>query len=579
MPPTTAVVLYPGLPDDTFVSKGTIITFNNVNLTIRSIERIPVGFLNFSIFKETNDQLIAHVRFSIDSTIVSQSPSETFSVTNITNIDALPYTTGGYGYGYDENEGTNYSFGYGYGYSGSETTDINILYTITYETHIAGTFYAKLFVNASTHTYASDESTTFTVTTGGGGNPSSNTIPIAEAGGPYSEDINEQISFDGSGSTDVGGLIVGYRWDWTNDGTYDTSWSTSASATHTYTVAGTYIVSLQVKDDNDITDTDIAIVTVTMPPGTNVSQENLNLILTEYGVHLTKSFYANDTNSDGVFDTFTDPNHLLTMVYFAKISDHAAFLISTNGDNVPEFFWDTITDTITPVHHDVGAMIDLVNNTDTKTIILTISVEKVNWTYIEVVDLYPYNLDVTVKTIDGRTISSEMIWREGGKIFILDDPVTEYLIIYNYAEGSLFDVTLELTPDSVHVGADVSALITLINVGEPGMVNGTVSYTLYQGEEIIWSSEENVSVLGQTTYTKTISTDGLSLGSYTYSVVYNYGSNQTANAQGMFTVEAVQQPFWENILLWAVIIIIFIIIVIIAVLYKLGYLYFIKKEK
>jgi hypothetical protein len=122
-------------------------------------------------------------------------------------------------------------------------------------------------------------------------------------------------------------------------------------------------------------------------------------------------------------------------------------------------------------------------------------------------------------------------------------------------------------------------LITLINVGEPGLVNGTVNYTLYKGGDIIWSSEEIISVLSQKTYTKTISTDGLSPGSYTYTVVYSYVGGQTASAQGIFTVEAAQQPLWENILLWAVIIIILISIVIIAVFYKLGYLYFNKKEK
>jgi hypothetical protein len=250
-----------------------------------------------------------------------------------------------------------------------------------------------------------------------------------------------------------------------------------------------------------------------------------------------------------------------------------------NWNLFPQYFWDTTTNCKTPVQHSVGTIQNTVDDTDAKTITLTVSVEKANWTYIELTDLYPDNPDLIVKTADGRTISSEMIWREDGKIFILDDPVTEYQVIYSYAEGSLFDVTLELTPDSVHVGADISALITLINVGEPGLVNGTVNYTLYKGGEIVWSSEENVSVLSQKTYTKTISTDGLSPGSYTYKVIYSYAGGQTASAQGIFVVEAVQQPLWENILLWAVIIIILIIIVIIAVLYKLGYLYFDNKEK
>jgi hypothetical protein len=492
IPPATAVLLYPGLPDDTSVSLGTTITFNNVNLTIRGVERIPVEFLNFSVFKDTNDERVAYVNFSIDSTIISQSPALTFTVTNITNIDDLPYDTGDYGYGYDENGGTNYSFGtgYGYGYAESGYTDVNILYTITYETHLAGTFYAKLFVNSSTHTYTSDESTPFTVTSSGGG---------------------------GSGS--------------------------HAEAEVVY-----------------------------------VSENVLDTILEEYGLNLQNPFYAQDTNGDGIVDNFIDPNHNLTAVHFVNINDNSSFLISSNGDNIPEFFWDTTTNAITPVHYDVGAIIDTIDNLATKTLTITISVEKANWTYIEVVDLNPNNPDLIVKTADGRTIASEMIWREGGKIFILDDPVTEYQIIYSYAQGPLFDITLGLSPKTVHVGASISAFITLINVGAPGLVNGTVNYTLYKGVEIIWSSEEIVTVSGQKTYTKTISTAGLSLGSYIYKVIYSYAGGQTASAQGVFTIEA-EQPFWENILLWAVIIIILIIIVILAVLYKLGYLYFGKKEK
>ena len=148
----------------------------------------------------------------------------------------------------------------------------------------------------------------------------------------------------------------------------------------------------------------------------------------------------------------------------------------------PQYFWDTTTNSKTPVHHSVGTIIDTVDDTVAKTITLTVSVEKVNWTYIEVTDLYPDNPDLIVKTADGRTISSEMIWRKDGKIFILDDPVTEYLLIYSYAEGFLFDVKLELTPDSTRVGENISVLITLFNVGEPGLVNGTVNYTLYKGD-------------------------------------------------------------------------------------------------
>ena len=89
-----------------------------------------------------------------------------------------------------------------------------------------------------------------------------NLPPTADAGGPYSADENVVITFNGSDSNDPDGSIVGYRWDFDNDGTYDTDYSTSATATHSYSSDGTYTVKLQVKDDDDLTDTDTATVTI-----------------------------------------------------------------------------------------------------------------------------------------------------------------------------------------------------------------------------------------------------------------------------------------------------------------------------
>jgi len=89
-----------------------------------------------------------------------------------------------------------------------------------------------------------------------------NQPPTAEADGPYSGQINSEIVFDSSGSSDSDGNIVGYRWDWTNDDSYDTGWLSTSTTTHSYSSAGTYTVKLQVKDDDEATDTDTAQVTV-----------------------------------------------------------------------------------------------------------------------------------------------------------------------------------------------------------------------------------------------------------------------------------------------------------------------------
>ena len=95
VPPATAVKLEPGSPDDTSVTTGTTITFTNVNLTIRGAERIPVNFLNFTIFDNTDDGYVAHVNFSIDGTENNMNPVGKFEVTKKTEID-----DGWYGYGY-----------------------------------------------------------------------------------------------------------------------------------------------------------------------------------------------------------------------------------------------------------------------------------------------------------------------------------------------------------------------------------------------------------------------------------------------------------------------------------------------
>jgi parallel beta-helix repeat protein len=96
-----------------------------------------------------------------------------------------------------------------------------------------------------------------------GEEPPTNEAPTADAGGPYSGRVNSEITFDASDSSDSDGNLVGYRWDWTNDGVYDTSWLVAATTSHAYSGAGTYTVKLQAKDNGGKTDVDTAQVTIT----------------------------------------------------------------------------------------------------------------------------------------------------------------------------------------------------------------------------------------------------------------------------------------------------------------------------
>lgn len=84
--------------------------------------------------------------------------------------------------------------------------------------------------------------------------------PSAEAGSNQTVDEDVSVSFDGSVSSDL--TTLEYKWDFNNDGTYNTSLSYSATANHTYNTPGTYTVKLYVIDRVGRTDTDTLTVTV-----------------------------------------------------------------------------------------------------------------------------------------------------------------------------------------------------------------------------------------------------------------------------------------------------------------------------
>ena len=162
---TTAVHVSGGVPSDSSVNLGTTISFENVNLTIRAAEAIPVNFLTFEIFDSSTDHRVAWVRFTIMGEEMSENPPKAFTVVNVTDTTALPHQCRGDFYGYDERTGYNvtgfhHGFGYGYGYG---NPDLVIVYTITFKTCKPGTYYAKLSAKASKYTYTSERTTQFTI--------------------------------------------------------------------------------------------------------------------------------------------------------------------------------------------------------------------------------------------------------------------------------------------------------------------------------------------------------------------------------------------------------------------------------
>jgi len=91
--------------------------------------------------------------------------------------------------------------------------------------------------------------------------PFPNTAPEADANGPYTGDEGDIIVFDGSGSSDPDDNPLRYRWDFDNDGTWDTAWSSNPYVSHTYPDDYSGLAVLEVSD-YITTDTDTADITI-----------------------------------------------------------------------------------------------------------------------------------------------------------------------------------------------------------------------------------------------------------------------------------------------------------------------------
>jgi PKD repeat protein len=271
IPPAAGVELTIGGRSPSTVKKSGVITFTDVNITIEAIERIPFVELNFSIFKGSIYK--DSVKFNVNGTSIH--PSTQFDIILKYPNEAVltSWHTPGIGYdsSYGEYWGTNQGTGYGYG-GDSGAEQITISYDIRfYPKNLAqgsgyyGKFYGNATMDGNTIIYNSTKSLTFSITStssssGGGG--ISNTPPIADAGGPYVGSIGQTISFTAEGSTDSDGTISGYKWDFTNDGVYDTDWLSSATFDYIYDSPGQYTVAVIVKDNAGLTDSDTGSVTI-----------------------------------------------------------------------------------------------------------------------------------------------------------------------------------------------------------------------------------------------------------------------------------------------------------------------------
>ena len=91
--------------------------------------------------------------------------------------------------------------------------------------------------------------------------------------------VGTAVSFDGSTSTDPGGTISGYSWDFGDGGT-----ATGETTSHVYSAPGTYTVKLTVSDGSLTNSTTHTVTVVKGAPGVPVSSFSASTLSAPAGV-------------------------------------------------------------------------------------------------------------------------------------------------------------------------------------------------------------------------------------------------------------------------------------------------------
>jgi len=172
--------------------------------------------------------------------------------------------------------------------------------------------------------------------------PPPNKYPIANITGPAVRYVGKTVIFCAYYSYDTDGYIAGYRWDYNNDGLFDTDWSEDLFTTYIYYIAGNYTVKLQVKDDDGARSTDSYVINIIElgvnqhPPIANASGPYEAFINEDITFNATGSY---DPDGTIVLYFWDFGNHnisnLKNPVYsYSKPGDYIVILTVIDNDNL-----------------------------------------------------------------------------------------------------------------------------------------------------------------------------------------------------------------------------------------------------
>jgi len=151
--------------------------------------------------------------------------------------------------------------------------------------------------------------------------------PVADPGGPYSGAVDEAIAFDAFKSYDPQGGKLKYRWDWTDDGQWDTPWLPVAQRLHTYQTDFHGHARLGVRDEEGLIDTALAEVDAETPaPNQPPTAEIVDV----------SPFPAKEGEVVVLTGSGTDPDGDAIVKYCWHYPKHAHNLLCTEDPETPE---------------------------------------------------------------------------------------------------------------------------------------------------------------------------------------------------------------------------------------------------
>ena len=305
-----------------------------------------------------------------------------------------------------------------------------------------------------------------------------NYVPHADAGGPYYDDEGSSVFLDARGSYDPTENLL-YRWDFNNDGNWDTGWSSSPTISHTWNDNYIGNVKVQVWDSKyTVTDTAWANIKNVAP-------------IVEAGPD-REDYEGWVTLSNGFHDPGKDDTHTIEWDFGdgSPVSNIPTHRYKDNG---------TYTVTLNVTDDDGGVGIDsfelLVNNVAPMVYAgpdQTVAKEG------EIVNFNGYFSDPGIA--DTHTIQ----WDFGDGTPIVTGTLTPGHIYYN---NGTYTVTLTVTDDDGGVGTDTLEVKV-----------GNIPPTVDIGPDKEFDEGETVSFSGTVT----------DPGDFAWTLIWNFGDGGTA---------------------------------------------------